>query len=182
MSWKRKWLIPLIYLLVVSRAGAQEFKTTAGEVEFLSQAALNEFTGKSDKLHGLIDFEQNLLDFYIDLNSLRTGIGLRDRHMRDNYLETDQYPFAEFTGKLSEKVNLEQNQSMEVMADGIFKIHGQEKEMEVRGTLTQVGRNEVLLEATFEVKLGDFDIAIPQVMFYELSEIQKVKINARLTR
>lgn len=180
MNWKRLWLLPLIYLLMVGTVGAQEFKTTGGEVVFLSQASLNEFTGESDKLHGLIDLEKNLIDFYIDLNTLKTGIGLRDRHMRDNYLETDKYPFAEFSGKLEEKVSLGRNQSKKVKAIGIFKIHGHEKTMEIDGTLTAVNTSEIVLEATFKVKLGDFDIAIPKVMFYELSETQTVKINATL--
>ncbi|WP_439483684.1 YceI family protein [Cyclobacterium plantarum] len=182
MNWKRIWLLPLIYLLMVGKVGAQEFKTTDGEVSFLSQAALNEFTGESDKLHGLLDLEKNQIDFYIDLNTLKTGIGLRDRHMRDNYLETEKYPFAEFSGKMEEPINLEMNQPQKVKALGVFKIHGKEKYMEIDGSLTKLSANEILLEASFKVKLGDFDIDIPKVMFYELSETQSVKIKAQLKK
>ncbi|MFO7826920.1 MAG: YceI family protein [Cyclobacterium sp.] len=182
MKWRRLWLLPLMYLLMVGEVQAQEFKTTEGEVRFLSQASLNEFTGKSDQLHGLLDPEKNLIDFYVDLNTLKTGIGLRDRHMRDNYLETEKYPFAEFTGKMQGAVSFEVNQTQKVKAMGVFKIHGKERYLEVDGSLTPLGPNEILLEANFEVKLGDFDIAIPQVMFYELSETQQVKIKAKLKK
>lgn len=70
---------------------AQSYLTESGNVNFLSKASLNEFNGESDKLNGLIDLSQNLLDFYVDLNTLDTGIGLRNKHMRDNYLETEDY-------------------------------------------------------------------------------------------
>ncbi|MEX2568783.1 MAG: DUF5777 family beta-barrel protein [Cyclobacteriaceae bacterium] len=56
----------------------QEYQTEAGEVIFLSKASLNEFEGSFGQLKGLVDFDQNLLDFYIDLNTLKTGIGFRE--------------------------------------------------------------------------------------------------------
>lgn len=78
-----------VFLFLLSLHGvSQVFVTENGSVEFLSKAPLNEFTGKSSNLNGLVDLDKNLLDFYVDLNTLNTGIGLRDRHMRENYLET----------------------------------------------------------------------------------------------
>ncbi|WP_162343092.1 YceI family protein [Cyclobacterium salsum] len=180
MSWKRLWLLPLVYLLLVEEALAQEYQTETGEVVFLSSASLNEFTGESGKLNGLLDLDTNTFDFYIDLNTLETGIGLRDRHMRENYLETKEYPFAEFSGKFEESGQLNLNQPVMVKAVGTFKIHGQEKDLVIPGKVTKISASEVLLEAEFQVKLSDYDIAIPQLMFYELSEIQQVTIKAIL--
>lgn len=161
---------------------AQEYKTTTGKVQFLSKASLNEFTGNSDQLNGLVDFSKNTFDFYIDLNTLKTGIGLRDRHMRDNYLETKKYPFAEFSGTIHESINLQKGESKALTAEGIFKIHGVEKEIKVPGKLTAVSDSELKLEATFKVMLTDFQISIPSVMFYELSEEQIVTISSLLKK
>lgn len=180
MSWKRLWLLPLIYLLMVEEVLAQEYRTETGEVVFLSSASLNEFTGESENLNGLLDLDANKFDFYLDLNTLETGIVLRDRHMRENYLETNAYPFAEFSGQLEKSEQLKINQPLMVKAMGTFKIHGQEKDMTISGKLTKISASEVLLEADFEVKLGDFGISVPKLMFYELSEIQKVTIKANL--
>lgn len=161
---------------------AQSFKTESGNVTFLSKAPMNEFTGKSSKLNGLIDLDKNLLDFYVDLNTLNTGIGLRDRHMRDNYLETKKYPFAEFTGKMESIPTLSIGESKPVVAKGTFKIHGVQKEISVRGTIKMVSANELMLEASFPTLLGDFKIEIPSVVFYELAEEQLVTIQANLKR
>jgi polyisoprenoid-binding protein YceI len=161
---------------------AQEFKTSEGKVEFLSKASLNEFVGTSEKLNGLINLSEGSLDFYIDLNTLKTGIGLRDKHMRENYLETKKFPFAEFTGKINEDIDLAPGQSKSVTATGKFKIHGVERQITVPGKLTATSGNQLKLEAEFKVLLSDYNIEIPKVLFYELAEDQIVTINATLKK
>jgi polyisoprenoid-binding protein YceI len=159
---------------------AQEFKTDKGKVEFLSKASLNEFTGKSGDLNGLVDLDKNVLDFFIDLNTIKTGVGLRDRHMRENYLETKKFPFAEFTGKIEENIQLARGESKAVTARGKFKIHGVERTITVPGKLTRISDKELKLEANFKVLLSDYKIDIPTVVFYELAEDQQITINALL--
>ncbi len=171
----------ILFLFLISQVGySQTFQTETGYVNFLSKAPLNEFNGESDQLHGLIDVEKNLLDFYLDLNTLETGIGLRDKHMRDNYLETEKYPFAEFTGKMSPVPDLNTGVRNTVTAKGKFKIHGVEREIEVRGTLMKNQKGELELKAEFDVLLSDYKIPVPKLVFYELAEKQEVTIEATL--
>jgi polyisoprenoid-binding protein YceI len=179
---KKILLISFFALFGLSKIYAQQFLTEQGNVVFISKASLSEFEGKSDLLQGLIDLDKNLLDFYLDLNTLKTGIGLRDRHMRENYLETKKYPFAEFTGKIQEIPSLELGQERQVLAKGKFKIHGVEREIEVPGKLKMISSQELSLTADFKVLLSDYKISIPKVMFYELAEEQIVKIDAVLKK
>lgn len=181
---RAKFSLLFWFFLVVLGKGlfAQEFKTEKGRVSFLSKAPMNEFTGTSAQLNGLIDMEKNLLDFYVDLNTLKTGIGLRDSHMRDNYLETKKYPFAEFTGKLESIPIMAVGESRPVVAKGVFKIHGVQKEISVKGSIKMLSANELLLDASFPILLGDFKIEIPSVVFYELAEEQLVTIQAILKK
>lgn len=184
MSLFPKYLL-ILHILVLFQAiklHAQQFITEKGKVVFISKASLSEFEGKSDLLQGLVDLDKNLLDFYLDLNTLKTGIGLRDRHMRENYLETKKFPFAEFTGKIQEIPALEIGQERSVMAKGKFKIHGVEREIEVPGKLKMVSSQELRLTADFSILLSDYKISIPKVMFYELAEEQIVKIDAVLKK
>lgn len=181
---KRYCIFALAFFLFLNQEEikAQVFKTEKGTVEFLSKASLNEFTGESGSLNGLVDLDKNLLDFFVDLNTVQTGIGLRDRHMRENYLETKKYPFAEFTGKIESLPAMTEGQSREVIAKGKFKIHGVEREISVPGKLTLVSNTEIKLEAQFKVLLSDYKIDIPSVVFYELSEEQVVTIKATLKK
>lgn len=169
----------LLFLYFITTVGqAQTYLTESGNVNFLSKASLNEFNGESDKLNGLIDLDQNLLDFYVDLNTLDTGIGLRNKHMRDNYLETKEYPFAEFTGKMSSVPTLNSGTKIPVTAIGTFKIHGVERQIEVKGTLSKNAKGELELEGGFNVFLSDYNIEIPKLVFYELAEKQVITFKA----
>lgn len=76
-------LVFLVAFFLSANVFGQEYLTTSGEVTFLSKAPLNEFEGKSTYLNGLVNLEKNLLDFFVDLNTLKTGIKLKDSNMRD---------------------------------------------------------------------------------------------------
>lgn len=169
-------------LLVTVSAQSQQYLTQNGSVTFISRAPMLEFEGKSSNLVGLVNVSADSVDFYIDLNTLDTGIELRNRHMRDSYLETAKFPFAEFTGAFSPSFDVSSGSKQNVTAKGKFSIHGVTKEMEIPGTITQINQNEIKLEAEWIIKLSDFNIEIPRVVFYELSEVQTVKIDAILTR
>lgn len=164
------------------QAFGQEYLTTNGEVTFLSTAPLNEFEGKSNVLNGLVNLDSNILDFFVDLNTLKTGIGLRDSHMRESYLETDQFPFAEFTGKIAQIPTLVIGEKIPVKALGTFKIHGEEREITVAGTLAKQQNGKITLDATFTIALSDYKIPLPSLVFYELAQEQKVTIHAVLTQ
>lgn len=173
-------LITLVMVTVSTQA--QHFLTQDGSVTFISRAPMLEFEGKSSNLVGLVNVTADSVDFYIDLNTLDTGIELRNRHMRDSYLETAKFPFAEFTGTFSPSLNSSSGSEQNVIAKGKFSIHGVSKEIEIPGTLTRISQNEIKLTAEWIIKLSDFNIEIPRVVFYELSEVQTVKIDATLTR
>jgi polyisoprenoid-binding protein YceI len=181
-----KWCVTILFLLIQANLLAQNFQTANGSVVFLSKAPLSEFEGKSAALKGLVDLDNNVLDFYLDLNTLKTGIGLRDKHMRDNYLETKKFPFAEFTGKMLniEDITLEElKKGKEVSAKGVFKIHGVNQERTIKGTLKLSDNGQNLeLETYFEVALKDHNIAKPSVMGYDLADVQEVSIRATFKR
>lgn len=172
-------LILALSIITVEKINAQAFASDDGYVEFVSTAPMLEFKGKSDHLAGLVDLEKNLVDFYIDLNTLDTGINLRNNHMRDSYLETEKYPFAEFTGKIISDYSKLPQEAQEVTVSGIFNIHGVEREMEIKGKLTPDG-NGLKLDASWVVLLEDHNIDRPRVVFYELADEQTVNISIKL--
>lgn len=102
--------------------------------------------------------------------------------MRDNYLETKKYPFAEFVGNL-EQINSEmQCKNTNIKANGKFKIHGVEKQVNIFGNITQINQSEIKVEAQFTIKMTDYKIDIPKLVFYELAETQEITINILLKR
>jgi len=174
---KKATLICAISLLSIGLF-AQQFEGNKGKVTFVSEAPLNTFEGNSDQLNGWIDLDKGLVDFYLDLNTLKTGIGLRDKHMRDSYLETKKYPFGEFTGQINKAIDF--NQPVEVR--GKFKLHGVEKEVLLKGLVKKIDQDTIEIISDFEILLSDYKIDIPKIVFYELADIQKARIQIQLKR
>ncbi|MDZ7721227.1 MAG: YceI family protein [Balneolaceae bacterium] len=170
--------VVVVTLIFSSEVQAQSYITETGHVEFTSSVPLHSFTGTSDHLTGLIDFDENLVDFYIDLKTLDTGNGKRDRDMYST-LETDEFPFAEFTGTLQSSFDLASTDEQNVTVAGDFTIHGVTHSIEVDGSL-QHRNNTLSLEASWILNLNDYEIEPPGILFYRVDEKIEIRIDAQL--
>lgn len=179
----KKTILAMIinFMFLCGYTNAQKYISTNGYVEFLSQAPLHQFKGKSSSLNGLINLDKNLIDFYVDLNTLKTGIAKRDTDMRNSYLDTEDHPFAEFTGALdaAKMVNPVPGKSEKVTATGMFSLHGVKRKITVEGTLTAT-ENGLNLKATWPILLEDYNIERPGFLFYELADEQVISIDIQL--
>jgi polyisoprenoid-binding protein YceI len=149
-------------------------KKKANMVKFISDAPIEDFEGITDKIDGYLffedsDFTENSeIYFEVDLNALDTGIGLRNRHMRENYLETDRFPLTHFKGKMNSS-NMANDTTISVEAEGVIFIHGVEQPLTVTANLIKK-TNGYRIQTNFIVKLSDFEIEIPSIMFYKINE------------
>lgn len=161
------------------QAHAQAWFSDSGHVEFLSNVPLHSFVGVSDVLTGRVDLAENTVDFYVDLNTLDTGNGKRDKDMRKT-LETDDYPFAEFFGSLTGEVNPGSPDPQEVDVEGTFTIHGITKPIRVPGIITFT-EGRMRIEASWTLLLEDYDITPPRLLFLKVDDEQAITIDILLT-
>lgn len=157
---------------------AQEFKTESGTVEFESSVPLHSFTGKSNQLVGKINLADSVVDFYVDVHTLETGIGKRDKDMLRT-LEAEEYPFAEFYGKIISDYNPSTNEQQEVTVEGDFTIHGKTRPVEIDGTVEKLDE-ELRIKASWTINMEDYNIEPPGILFYRVSEKISISINATL--
>ena len=170
----------LICLFLFSvNAKAQVYMTKKGHVQFISHSTLENFTGKSDYLVGKIDLADSTVQFYIDLTTISTGVKLRDEHMQEEYLETDKYPFAQFSGKIVSSFDPASTDTQQVTVKGSFKVHNVSRQITVDGKI-KIGPNKLYIHAAWPVKLGDYNISIPQVLFMKVSPVQAVSISTTM--
>jgi polyisoprenoid-binding protein YceI len=164
-------------------SAAEYHVDTSGDnlVKFISDAPIEDFEGITSNIDGYLYWEGDSLThnselyFEVDLNTLDTGIGLRNRHMRDNYLETEKYPRTWFRAEIVAVDSVSENE-MRLRAKGTMFIHGVEREKEIEGTLNrQDGRLQI--QAQFEVKLSDYNIKIPSIMFYKIDEVMALEVS-----
>ncbi len=172
----------ILFMIVAAPISAQVFSTEKGYAEFESKASIESFKGISNNLTGQLSLADSTLDFYLDLNTLATGITLRDRQMRENFLETAKFPFAEFLGKIYTTVDLKTLQPQKVFVLGNFTIHGVTKEIELVATLTPMPNGRLKASAAWNLTLSDYDIEVPSLLFYRLNEVLNLSVQMELTK
>ncbi len=177
--------IQILTLCAVSLLSAGEYqvdKNKKSQVKFISDAPIDDFEGVTNKIDGYLAWEnedltdQSEMYFEVDLNSIDTGIGLRNRHMRENYLHTDKYPYTHYNGKITSSENLDDS-TYAVTTTGVIFIHGIEKPLSVQGTVRKTGINAYRIKTNFQVKLSDFNIEIPSIMFYKINETMELVLD-----
>lgn len=183
--------IPLVLLLLqlnILSAVAQKTeyhvdKQADNLVKFISDAPIENFEGVTDHIDGYLVYQGDdptsgsELYFEVDLRTLDTGIGLRNRQMREDYLHTDRFPYAAFKGRIIRATPSEEGISVD--ARGTMDIHGVKRPMQISGVIS--GRGETRrLRSRFEVTLGDHDIEIPQFMFLKIDEVMQLVLDFSL--
>lgn len=169
----------LLLTFSVFSVEGQVYMTESGHAEFDSSVPLHTFTGVSDHLVGKIDLNDSTVDFYLDVNTLKTGIGKRDKDMLET-LNADEYPFAEFFGKLKGSFDPDTEEPQKVVAEGEFSIHGETNDLRVEGTLQKTSEG-LSLNAAWTINMEDYNIEPPGILFYRVSEKIDIRIEATLT-
>jgi polyisoprenoid-binding protein YceI len=174
----------IFLLLLILNLFAEEYhvdKSASNEVKFISDAPIEDFEGVTNQIDGYLYFEDgdflknSQLYFEVDLNSLDTGIGLRNRHMRENYLHTDKYPITYYKSKIV-KSDTVTNTEFKVVTEGTIFIHGVNQPLIVEATMIQQDKR-FNVKCQFKVKLSDFNIEIPSIMFYKINETIDLRLN-----
>src|SRR5690606_27948511 len=102
------------------------------------------------------------LVFQVKLDTLKTGIELRDKHMTEKYLETGKYPKASLILDKA-KLVLPASGSQKGKTTGILKLHGKSKEVPVEFEI-KGNQGSYAVKATMKVNYKDFGIDVPSYM------------------
>jgi polyisoprenoid-binding protein YceI len=98
----------------------------------------------------------------VPLRSLDTKIELRNKHMREKYLEVDKYPTAVLVVPRSE-LRMPQNGDVSAEAGGTMKIHGNERPVRFKYTAKRAGA-QMSVSGNVRLNIKDFGIEEPSFM------------------
>jgi polyisoprenoid-binding protein YceI len=114
----------------------------------------------------------------VDVASLKTGIGKRDKDMREDYLEAKKYPKAIFQGATvkSGGAPLSPGVPTKLEVEGSFTLHGVTRRLRTTIEVTLKDANTIEFKAEFPVALPDHRIERPKFLFLKLAEVQQVAV------
>lgn len=168
--------LPLIalFLNLALVAAAQKFTSEKGMISFFSDAALEDIKAENNMVGSLFNATTGELVYIVKIKDFRFEKSLMREHFNEKYMETEKFPKSTFTGKV---VGFKSNVTGEqkVRAVGKLLIHGITKDVDIPGTVT-FANGKVSVQSEFIVKLQDYNIKIPKLVWQNIAEQIEVKI------
>jgi polyisoprenoid-binding protein YceI len=177
-----------LFALYASAALAQGFDVVASgeqnfsfsdqrgrnQATFFSTTPLEDINGLSNDVNGSVTFDVGDLTtlrgtISLSTTSLKTGIDLRDEHLRSaNWLDADSYPEITFAIKSVSNIESVESNKLTAKVTGDFTAHGVTKEITADVTMSYLDESEQTqkrapgdllgVQATFNITLSEYDI------------------------
>ncbi len=174
-------LVALIVASATSYGATYKFSSDQGRVSFLAKGrpALISINGMGQGLSGdLVEKNGRLSgELTFQVESLKTGIDLRDEHMKTKYLQIDQFPKA--TLKIADMGLPKANEKVTFSAT--VTIHGIDQTVTGELTLSDTGTERKIM-AELPIKLSKFKIDIPSFQGITVAEDVLIKVDSKVTR
>lgn len=162
-------------------SSAQKYMTRSAQVSFFSSTAIENIEAINNEVASVFDAATGDIVIIVPIKSFKFDRALMQEHFNENYLESDQYPKADFKGKIENAaaINYSKEGAVPVKAVGTLTMHGVSQTITVPGTLT-VKNGSLTFKAVFKVKNKDYKIVIPSVAANKVAEVVEITLNSLL--
>ena len=177
IKMKNKLLL-LIFCLFTTVCLSQKYYTDSGLTEFDgSKAAFEPIKAKNKSSISIFDVNNGKIAALIKIREFNFRLGLMEEHFNENYLESNIYPTSTFEGSIDDfdKISLNDN-FQEISIKGTLTIKGESNEILAVGFLKK-NNNKIEIKSSFSVKLSEYKIKIPRVVFKKIDEEVKINLN-----
>lgn len=116
----------------------------------------------------------------IDAREITTGIALRDRQMRRDFLQTDRYPSITFRGRAA-PAGRAGALPFPAALRGTLTIRETAREVEIPLRVTALA-DHYLAEGRVTIRLSDFGIPIPRFLIFVAEDPVDIALEVRLVR
>jgi polyisoprenoid-binding protein YceI len=157
-------------------ASCQLYSTRSGFVGFYSKTALEDIKAENNQVYAIIDPAKQNLAFQLLCKGFVFPKELMQEHFNENYVESDKYPKATFSGTYTGDVQVNKDGVYKVTVKGNLTLHNATKAIETPATI-EVKSGHLLAQAEFKVKPEDFNINIPSLVRDKIDKEMSVKVN-----
>jgi hypothetical protein len=165
----------LLYFLHGPLFSQVRFYAETSHVTFFSDGLIEDITAENNNVTSIFDVRKGEIAFLIKVKDFQFQKKLMQVHFNEKFMESEKFPKSTFVGTLK-GFDVTKTGIQNVIASGRIFIHGVYKEITLPGTL-EVKDRSILMKSKFKVKLADFNITIPQVVWQNISEEVEVSVN-----
>lgn len=164
---------------ITTTVAAQKYSGIYGQITFFSEAPLENIKAENSAVRSILNLPTQELAITVTIRQFKFEKKLMQEHFNDKYMESHKYPTATFTGRL-ENFNLGQR-TQTVRASGKLTIHGVIREVNIPGTV-DIDGDKIVLNAKFSVRVEDYKIKIPKLLWQNIAEEVEVTVALSLIK
>lgn len=154
---------------------SQLYITRTGLIGFYSKTALEDIKADNQQVYAVIDAGKKSLAFSLLMKGFLFERALQQEHFNENYVESDKYPKASFSGIYNGEINMQKDGSYPVTVKGNLTIHGVTKNLETPATM-EVRAGRLLGNAKFNISPEDYAIIIPSLVREKIAKQVTISI------
>jgi polyisoprenoid-binding protein YceI len=161
------------------------YRVTSGKVTFtaIGKPGFLRVNGRGAVPGGIFTLNGNkglaAAEISVKLDAFETGIAMRDRHMKEIYLETGKFPEAKLVVSPVTFAGDAIPESLDLKGD--LTLHGKSLPVTAR-TKIKTNGDQMEIESAFDLKLSDFGIAIPEYAGVTVADTVKVDVTISAIR
>jgi len=154
----------------------QLYSTRTGFIGFYSKTPLEDIKAENNQVYAIIDAGKKNVALAVLLKGFTFTKELMQEHFNENYVESDKYPKASFTGSYTGDVPPGRDGVYKVMIRGNLTLHNVTKPVEAEATI-EIKNGHLLGKTEFRLKPEDFNISIPSIVRDKIDREMTVKVN-----
>jgi polyisoprenoid-binding protein YceI len=181
-----------------AQARAFEVRNDGGSrIQFISDAPLETITGVTSHVTGSLNIDPNDLStargtIAVRIATIRTGIDLRDEHLRAaNWLDAQRFPNATFEITAVEgATRLEPNRPTDLRLRGRFTVHGVTRDVVANARVRYIPLTDEMRtqhvngdlvrgQASFDIQLTDYNVTVPLPVRLKVANQIRVSVTIR---
>ena len=171
----KKIVFWVLFFVVTLNASAQKYVGESGVITFFSDAVIEDIKAENAKVTSIFNAETNEIAFSLPIREFQFEKKLMQQHFNEKYMNSEKYPKGTFSGKI-EGYDKSVGGSQEVKAVGKLTIHGVTQTVTIPGTISMKD-SKMNMKSKFIVKLADYKIDIPQLMWQNIAEQVEVTVD-----
>lgn len=162
----KNYILSLLFLLSMFNVAAQtKYFTKTGSIIFSSKSALENIEAVNNKVVSVWDVATGQIELAVLMKGFEFEKALMQEHFNENYVESDKYPKAVFTGIIenSKAISLAKDNAATVKVNGSLTMHGVTNPVNTTAVIT-VKNGIVQAYCNFRIALADYKIEIPSIV------------------
>ena len=163
-------ILLLLFFLSLSLSAQEKYYTTSGTVTFESSVpSFEQVKATNTKVTAILKNDGSIASLVLT-KAFRFKIALMEEHFNENYIESEKFPKATFSGKLvAFSMDKLTNDFKTFPLKGTLTIRGISKKIEVIAEIKKIA-DTVSISSLFTIAPEDFGIEIPKIVRKKISK------------